>query len=261
MARRGYDFAHRIVSLMSASVRSAELGRPSLRSFLHSLLMVYLRWKDTISVVTSPHDPLQKRTRPRRLINTRTIKLEEFSSNDSVPPYAILSHCWEAGHEISYQEMVKCQLLTAASIRSKSGYRKIVAACMQARKDNFTYIWIDTCCIDKGDHGQLSQDINSMFDYYKNSEVCYVYLYDYYPWFSRGWTLQNLVAPWNLGGCSWFFRGWTLQELVAPSSVKFFDAKWKYCGDRKTLNIAIWAITGIRWGLLEGGKQSKMSVL
>ncbi|KAF5366406.1 hypothetical protein D9758_009735 [Tetrapyrgos nigripes] len=137
---------------------------------------------DSTAVTTPPLlDPLQKRARPRRLVNACTIEVEEFPSDDSVSPYDILSHCWKQGQEVSYQEMVKCQSSIAAwlSIRAQSGYKKIVAACRQAREDNHTYIWIDTCCIDKGDHGQQSQDINSMFDYYKNAKVCYVYLNDY----------------------------------------------------------------------------------
>ncbi|KAF5338301.1 hypothetical protein D9758_015748 [Tetrapyrgos nigripes] len=196
------------------------------------------------SYITTPSlNPLQKRTRPRHLINTCTIELEEFPSDDSVPPYAILSHRWEEGQEISYEKMVKCQsgLTTWQSIRSKSGYKKIVAACRQAREDNHTYIWIDTCCINKGDHGQQSQDINSMFDYYRNSEVCYVYLYDFYD------------GARSLGESSWFSRGWTLQELIAPLSVEFFDAKWKRCGDRKTLCSSLSYITGIGVDILRFG--------
>ncbi|KAF5338305.1 hypothetical protein D9758_015746 [Tetrapyrgos nigripes] len=209
---------------------------------------------DSTAVTTPPLlDPLQKRARPRRLVNACTIEVEEFPSDDSVPPYAILSHCWKQGQEVSYQEMVKCQSSIAAwlSIRAQSGYKKIVAACRQAREDNHTYIWIDTCCIDKGDHGQQSQDINSMFDYYKNAKVCYVYLNDYD---SRQFDLCNMYKlgspppplPSRYPIPCWFFSGWTLQELVAPSSVEFFDAEWKRCGDRNTLSLSISYITGIR---------------
>ncbi|KAF5356674.1 hypothetical protein D9758_013734 [Tetrapyrgos nigripes] len=85
---------------------------------------------DTRAVAPPSVDPLQKRSRPRRLINTCTIELEEFPSDDSVPAYAILSHCWEEGQEISYEEMVNCRSSIAwPFIRSKSGYKKIVAAC------------------------------------------------------------------------------------------------------------------------------------
>ncbi|KAF5346911.1 hypothetical protein D9758_010118 [Tetrapyrgos nigripes] len=201
-------------------------------------------WLSTRFRSTPSLDPLQKlkRTRPRWLLDTRTIKLIEFPSDDLVPPYAILSHRWEEGQEISHEEMVQCRsgLTTSLSLSSKSGFEKMVAACTEAREHNHAYIWIDTCCINKGDHGQQSQDINSMFDYYKNSEVCYVYLYDYH--YGAG-PLQS----------SWFSRGWTLQELLAPSSVEFFDATWKYCGDRETLSTSMRHITGIGEDVLRLG--------
>ncbi|KAF5343771.1 hypothetical protein D9758_015338 [Tetrapyrgos nigripes] len=208
----------------------------------------------TTAVVTpSSLNPLQKRTRPRRLINTCTIKLEEFPSDDSIPPYAILSHCWTEGQEISYEEMVNCRSPTwLSSISFKSGYEKIVAACRQARRTGLAYIWIDTCCINKGDHGQQSQDINSMFDYYKNSEVCYVYLSDYHSprfdiraMYDRAFEISPTPR--------WFSRGWTLQELIAPSSVEFFDAEWKRCGDSWTLSLSLRRITGISEDVLEFG--------
>ncbi|KAF5374291.1 hypothetical protein D9758_004618 [Tetrapyrgos nigripes] len=193
--------------------------------------------------------PLQKRSRPGRLINTWILELEEFPYDVLVPPYAILSHCWKEGQEISYEEMVKGQSGIAPSVRSKNGYKKIVAACMRAREANHAYIWIDTCCINKGDHAQQSQDINSMFDYYKNSEVCYVYLDDYH---SR---TCNIFTPNNM---RWFSRGWTLQELVAPSSVQFFDAEWKHCGDRKTRSVSTFLSTLIDTDILDGLKEIQM---
>jgi hypothetical protein len=218
---------------------------------------------------SSPINPTQRRARPRRLINTHTFQLEELPYDNDIPPYAILSHCWQEGEEISYKEMVEYRLGTDiwTSIlfhclyeddfgEYKSGYKKIVAACWQARQDGYVYIWIDTCCIDKGNHGQLSQDINSMFDYYKNSEVCYVYLNDYD---SRRFNVHNI--KWESQQIPrWFYRGWTLQELLAPSSVKFFDAKWKHFGDRNTLSSPIGYITGIPEEVLELGVVSKANI-
>lgn len=32
----------------------------------------------------------------------------------------------------------------------------------------------------------------------------------------------------ELGKCRWFTRGWTLQELIAPRKVLFFDRRWKF---------------------------------
>ncbi|KAK8004933.1 hypothetical protein PG990_010970 [Apiospora arundinis] len=73
-----------------------------------------------------------------RLINTSTLKLEEFGPQH-VPPYAILSHRWIEGQEVSFEEM------RGPPPVEKSGYDKIKQCCEQARKDGFTFAWVDTC--------------------------------------------------------------------------------------------------------------------
>ncbi|KAF5353729.1 hypothetical protein D9758_008675 [Tetrapyrgos nigripes] len=213
---------------------------------------------DPTPVTTPVLDPLQKRTRPRRLINTCTRKLEEFPSDDSVPCYAILSHRWEAGQEISYQEMVHL----SDTLRLKSGYKKIVNACNLARQDGHAYIWIDTCCINSGDHGQRSQDINSMFNYYEHSGVCLVYLHDYTtPPDSNDYLggpidsdeFDNWKPSPELEDSTWFSRGWTLQELLAPPSVLFITAEWKPIRvGMKLLCSDIQRVTGISVDVLVG---------
>lgn len=34
----------------------------------------------------------------------------------------------------------------------------------------------------------------------------------------------------------WFSRGWTLQELIAPKKLDFFDNSWNWIGDRGSLS-------------------------
>ena len=34
----------------------------------------------------------------------------------------------------------------------------------------------------------------------------------------------------------WFTRGWSLQELVAPKNVIFFNEDWKFRGDKESLH-------------------------
>ncbi|THU83240.1 hypothetical protein K435DRAFT_432655 [Dendrothele bispora CBS 962.96] len=171
----------------------------------------------------TPIDPPQKRARPRRLIDTHTIQLVEFPVDNEVPPYAILSHRWVEGQEISYQEMLQIPTDATHPSRIKTGFQKIVKACKQAVKENHAYIWADTCCIHHGNYGQVSQDINSMFDYYKNSEICFVYLHDLHERDVRFIRTE------------WFTRGWTLQELIAPSLVKFFNKEWGCLSDKRDL--------------------------
>ncbi|KAK7464310.1 hypothetical protein VKT23_006478 [Stygiomarasmius scandens] len=111
---------------------------------------------------------------PRRFIDTHTFQLVEFGENSVIPPYAILSHTWTKGEEIVYEEFTHPRGETF----SKQGYRKILAACQQAHQDGIHYIWVDTCCIEQGNHADVAVNIMSMYAYYQNAEVCYAYLAD-----------------------------------------------------------------------------------
>ena len=89
-----------------------------------------------------------------------------------------------------------------------------------AFKKGLEYIWIDTCCINKENEVETSTAINSMFDWYQNADVCFVYLSDLRPK-SKGSTPEDFKK------CRWFTRGWTLQELIAPRKVLFIDEAWE----------------------------------
>ncbi|KAI0531948.1 HET-domain-containing protein [Xylaria digitata] len=151
-----------------------------------------------------------------RLINTQTLELEEFVGS-AIPKYAILSHTWEK-EEVTFQEWHDRD-----SIANKAGYKKIVAACEQAREDRLEYLWVDTNCIDKRSSSELSEAINSMFAWYAGSDRCYVYLADLVPSTSS----HTETAEPALRKCRWFSRGWTLQEFLAPKTVIFFDLSWQ----------------------------------
>jgi len=104
-------------------------------------------------------------------------------------------------------------------IRNRGGYQKILKSCKQAKKDGYEWLWADTCCIDKRSSAELSEAINSMYRWYENSARCYAYLHD---------VPQDVPFPakpdhvkyskFN-GWPEWFSRGWTLQELIAPHDV------------------------------------------
>ena len=122
-----------------------------------------------------------------RLINIRTFRLEEFFRLDA-PPYAILSHTWGT------EEVLFTDMADRSEARKKSAYAKFKGSCKLARNQGYKYIWIDTCCIDKSSSAELSESINSMYRWYAESAVCYVYLSDVFHtdevlssrWFTRG---------------------------------------------------------------------------
>ncbi|KAI1127859.1 HET-domain-containing protein [Nemania abortiva] len=173
-----------------------------------------------------------------RLINTRTHQLREFSHE--IPPYAILSHTW-GSEEVTFQDYLLAtgpEASRHARIRQKAGFSKIVGACHRARNDGLGYVWCDTNCIDKSSSAELSEAINSMYAWYRDSVFCYVFLAD---------VDASLGA---FAKSRWFTRGWTLQELLAPRKVIFFDGRWQLLGDREGLADTISKITRIHIGAL-----------
>ncbi|KAG6333207.1 hypothetical protein ID866_5876 [Astraeus odoratus] len=129
-------------------------------------------------------------------------------------------------------------------IRSRSGYRKIVQSCRQARCDQLEWVWADTCCINKESSTELSEAINSMFRWYKNSDRCYAYLHD----------VEDVTFPVHADGTK--YLEWTLQELIAPTAVLFFNEQWKLLGDKKSLTSVLTEITRIPSHILIYGLES-----
>jgi hypothetical protein len=112
-----------------------------------------------------------------RLINVNTLSLEEFHKKP--PEYAILSHTW-GDSEVSFQGWQRNER-NEPETQEKQGYEKIGGACAKAAKLGYEYLWCDTNCIDKTSSAELSEAINSMFAWYKNSAVCFAYLADVPP--------------------------------------------------------------------------------
>lgn len=118
-------------------------------------------------VVCQAHPPFNMRLLK---VNAESFSPTWFAAGH-IPPYAILSHRWEA-EEVTFQD------LTNSVASSKAGYRKIRFCREQAENDGLEYFWIDSCCIDKTNSTKLSTAINSMFRWYRDSVKCYVYLSD-----------------------------------------------------------------------------------
>ncbi|KAG8158545.1 hypothetical protein KVR01_011667 [Diaporthe batatas] len=148
--------------------------------------------------------------------------------------YAILSHTWGID-EVNYREFCNPE-----KARSKSSYEKIAKTCQLAASRGLQYVWIDTCCIDKSSSAELTEAINSMFQWYKDAEVCFAYISDLSP--NNGGPALDWL---NSGHYRWFTRGWTLQELVAADKIEFYDADWGYRGDKATLMRQLHRVTVI----------------
>ena len=169
----------------------------------------------------------------------------------NIPSYAILSHTWEADdQEFTFQDLMN------GVGQDKGGYRKIMFCRRQAQKDGLNYMWIDSCCIDQSSSAELSTAINSMFRWYQNAAKCYVYLSDV--------SAKNATWPsaWKPAFCRsrWFTRGWTLQELLAPASVEFYSQDSILLGDKESLELEIQQATGIPVSAIRGSPLSQISI-
>lgn len=136
-------------------------------------------------------------------------------------------HRWQ-NDEVSLQHV-----LDGSALR-KRGYAKLERCCKLALQDNLAYVWIDTCCIDKSSSAELTEAINSMYTFYQRATVCYAYLFD-----------VEMEGAEDLSDSAWWTRGWTLQELIAPSRVEFYNSSWNFVGRKDSMNTKISAITGI----------------
>jgi len=236
-----------------------------------------------------------------RLLNAKTLQLTEFLG--SRPSYAILSHTWGAD-EVLFGD------IQTGKADKKNGYIKIIGCCRKAFQDGFQWVWIDTCCIDKSSSAELSEAINSMFEWYQQSTVCYAYLQDVsmtVPKIAEALsntsdsTLDSLTTSFKLEIQSnsrdvlgkmhfeeiirrqlnglfkradtedvfsasnfiqsrWFTRGWTLQELIAPKTVEFYSAEWYEIGTKSSLSRTLSGATRIPIRILQGGDAMATSV-
>lgn len=168
-----------------------------------------------------------------RLINAKTLELEVYNDASRRPRYAILSHRWVDGHEVTFEDMQR------AHRHFMPAWPKITSCCQQALADDLEYVWVDTCCIDKNSSAELSEAINSMYMWYSDAERCYAYLNDVGdvchglsdPPSTDSSTMTSRVAH-DIVASKWFTRAWTLQELIAPREVVFYDATFQRLGSK-----------------------------
>jgi hypothetical protein len=189
------------------------------------------------------------------LTATDKFKLTSFTDEESLPPYAILSHTWVEGQEVIYDELI------VGTGKEKAGYDKLRFCGERAAQDGLHYFWVDTCCINKATSDELSTAINSMFRWYQRAARCYVFLADVA-------LLPGVPEPqlhqiaWQDTFCRsrWFNRGWTLQELIAPASVEFFSKERERLGDRISLEQEICRATDLPIEVLRGQSLADFSI-
>ena len=197
------------------------------------------------------------------LLSTSRAELHYFPDYGSIPGgYAILSHTWSLDGEQTFQDvkaiMTSCKK-TGANPRDHVS-EKIRKCCEIAERDGYAWVWIDSCCIDRGSSTALSEAINSMFTWYALSEVCYAFLED----------VHQQDSPYPKGSefrrARWHTRGWTLQELLAPAFVVFLSMEWEPIGTKSTLDLIISDFTGIhhnylnrRWNILHASIAERMA--
>jgi predicted RNA-binding Zn-ribbon protein involved in translation (DUF1610 family) len=177
------------------------------------------------------------------------LSLTNALSGDDIPSYGILSHTWGSNDdEVNFKE------LTKGPRRRKIGYKKLRFCVEQAARDGLRYVWVDSCCIDRSNSVELGEAINSMFRWYRNAVKCYVYLADV--------SIAHPAWEQTLSKSRWFTRGWTLQELLAPSHVEFFSLEGSWIGNKSSMGYKLQGITGIPIDALRGTKSlSEYSVV
>lgn len=149
-------------------------------------------------------------------------------------------HTWN-DEEVTFNEI---QDPTSSKAASNARWAKIHGACAKASRDGYGYMWMDTCCIDKSSSSELSEAVNSMFLWYQKADICYTYLNVKARVRTNRWTLSFQAAR-------WFSRGWTLQELLAPSQVRLLAGDWSDIGTKYDLSEEIHGATRIELRFLD----------
>ena len=192
-----------------------------------------------------------------RLIETQTGKFRWVERPEETK-YAILSHVWakspDEPPEQTYQDVLAIQAQVKVDRAQNRNLPedevllrlspKIRKCCEQARKDGVELAWVDSCCIDKTSSSELTEAINSMYSWYATSAVCYAFLHDV-PSFEDPHNPESAFRK-----SVWFTRGWTLQELIAPITVLFFSEDWVKIGGKHALSTVVEDVTGINVEIL-----------
>ncbi|RYP72518.1 hypothetical protein DL771_004158 [Monosporascus sp. 5C6A] len=191
-----------------------------------------------------------------RCLDTATFELHHNHQNFfKTEGYAILSHRW-AENEIIFNQIrdYAKELRNTRDRHCIPQLDKIFGACTIARYQGTRWMWIDSCCIDKSSSQEYQESINSMFKWYNDAVVCITYMSDVRKNLSVT-TGPEVFYDSQTGKPSvWFTRGWTLQELLAPRNIQFYDKNWEFLGTKAELATPLAHITRIRAEYLTGAE-------
>ncbi|KAH8769682.1 heterokaryon incompatibility protein-domain-containing protein [Hyaloscypha finlandica] len=185
-----------------------------------------------------------------KLLNTKSGRVERVAD---IPheriQYAILSHRWlkedEKHMEIVYKDLAPRgeryhelkNIRESVKERKIASFRKLDSAAQQARQQGLNYIWIDTVCIDRANHEEKHNAIASMYKWYQQSRICFVYLHDvsfqradYISLDSDSKNISKRRKLFERGKSEWFKRYWTLQELIASRNRYIVNESWAPIG-------------------------------
>ena len=157
----------------------------------------------------------------KQLLSLTTVHSMD-SIRDTVSAYyrfVTLSHRWGKDEPLLRQ----IQRRPVYEMDPTAGLVKLLAFCATACNHGYLWAWSDTCCIDKDSTVELAKSIASMFSWYRQSALTIVHLAD----IARGDDMSKSV---------WFTRGWTLQELLAPRKVLFYTKDWNLYKDLVSSN-------------------------
>ena len=180
----------------------------------------------------------------------RRTKVLEFRDNEATK-YAILSHWWTDPTEVDYEEMIdldKMDRQEGDEIRSRLGYQKLVDTCKQTKQDGYERVWIELAV----STSEAAPSFLRPLIRCRNSQVRYAYPHDF-DGSSFPIKKDNVKYPKSNGWPEWFSRGWTLQEMIAPRDLQFFNKDWQPIGDKKTLAQTLQLITQVPEHMLADG--------
>ncbi|KAI0636232.1 hypothetical protein C8Q77DRAFT_1155937 [Trametes polyzona] len=189
------------------------------------------------------------------LLSTHTLELRHFNGPEEAilaepkpgdkHGYAILSHVWARdGVEQTFADIEQLRAQGVTSYEDPRVSAKIRGCVAAARKHGFGWVWHDVCCMDKKSSAELDETINSMFSWYAKAAICFAYLEDV----PDGCVVEELGSHFRRS--RWFTRGWTLQELIAPFFLIFLSRGWEYLGTKIGLATLLEEITGIEEAIL-----------
>ncbi|KAI9164067.1 Vegetative incompatibility protein [Paramyrothecium foliicola] len=166
-----------------------------------------------------------------------TTSLQPVSWLDRPPSeYAIFSyHYWNA--QSTRPSIITNSNRTPALAGTENGDldsdkaqfdKNVAQACDQARIRNIDYIWIYALCVNAVSSADINEAVVGSFRLIWDAALCIVHLSDLTPLPEGGEAKSLEGLDTEISRCRWFTRGWTLQELVAARSVEFFDSGWNH---------------------------------